>query len=143
MFSIDEHKLEVIEVDGIYVKPYTVEKLPINVAQRYSVIVKADREIKNYWIRATIQEACVANNTFTINSNSAINYKVVGILKYKGASRNDPTTKESVEQPESCKDLPTKFFIPLDAKPITEPYKSFIMNVTFTRNPKNITLGYI
>src|SRR5688572_13018766 len=103
MFSIDEHKLEIIEVDGIYVKPYTVEKLPINVAQRYSVIVKADREIKNYWIRATIQETCVANNTFTINTNSAINYKVVGILKYKGANNHhDPTTKESDQQPEPC-----------------------------------------
>jgi FtsP/CotA-like multicopper oxidase with cupredoxin domain len=143
MFSIDDHKLEIIEVDGTYVKPFIVEKLPINIAQRYSVIVKADREIKNYWIRATIQEACVANNTFTINSNSAIDYKVLGILKYKGAGNNSPTTKESSERPESCKDLPTKSLIPLDVKPISEPYKTFVMNVTFTRDPRNITLGFI
>lgn len=142
MFSIDEHNLEIIEVDGIYVKPFIVEKLPVNVAQRYSVIVKADCEIKNYWIRATIQEACVENNTFTVNSNSAIDYKVLGILKYKGANNDDPTTKESDENPESCKDLPIKSLIPLDAKAMSEPYKTFIMNVTFARNPENITLGY-
>src|SRR6185369_9605077 len=106
MFSIDGHQLKIIEVDGEYVKPYTVDKLPINIAQRYSVIVEANREIKNYWIRATIQNTCFLNNSHTYNFDSAINYKAVGILKYLGADDNYPTTEESDEQPESCKDLP-------------------------------------
>jgi len=38
-FSIDEHTLTVIEVDGVDVQPYNVTMLSLNVAQRYSVIV--------------------------------------------------------------------------------------------------------
>lgn len=143
IFSIDGHKLTIIEVDGEYVEPYTVEKLPINIAQRYSVIVEANGEIKNYWIRTTIQNTCLFNNSFTYNADSAINWNVVGMLKYLGADDNYPTTKESDEQPEPCKDLPTKFFVPLNAITLPEPYKTFSMNVTFGPNSDNVTVGMI
>ena len=36
LFSIDDHLLTVIEVDGVEVHPYTVKSFTINVAQRYS-----------------------------------------------------------------------------------------------------------
>src|ERR1051325_6356481 len=67
VFSIDEHKLEVIEAEGQYVKPTMIEKLPVNIGQRYSVIISADRPVGNYWIRATLDNRCVHSNNNTIN----------------------------------------------------------------------------
>ncbi|KAJ3086747.1 hypothetical protein HK102_012568 [Quaeritorhiza haematococci] len=52
LFSIDNHKLKVIEVDGTVVTPYIVDALTINVGQRYSVIVEANQPAQNYWLRA-------------------------------------------------------------------------------------------
>ncbi|CAG8466167.1 7875_t:CDS:2 [Funneliformis mosseae] len=140
-FSIDEHKLKIIETDGEYVEPYTVEKIPINIGQRYSVIVEANQAIDNYWIRATMNKECAHSNNFTININSAINYEVVGILKYEGAKNDEPTTKESNEQHDRCKDLSTKFLIPLNAKPAPEPvHKIITLNTTAITNEKNVTV---
>jgi len=143
-FSIDNHKLKIIEVEGDYVKPHTVEKLPINIAQRYSVIVEANQPIKNYWMRATINR-CFANNSETINANSAINFNAVGILKYEGADDNEPTTNESNEsQPDPCADVPTKFLIPLNEKRVPGPvYKTFKMNISLGANEDEVPAGFI
>ncbi|RIA81565.1 Multicopper oxidase, partial [Glomus cerebriforme] len=51
IFSIDQHKLKVIETEGVYVKQTIIEKLPIDVGQCYSVIVEANQPVGNYWIR--------------------------------------------------------------------------------------------
>lgn len=47
-FSIDNHNMTIIEVDGVETKPHTVDSLTIFAAQRYSVIVKANQPIGNY-----------------------------------------------------------------------------------------------
>ena len=36
LFSIDDHLLTIVEVDGVEVQPYTVKSFTINIAQRYS-----------------------------------------------------------------------------------------------------------
>ncbi|CAI2169372.1 10226_t:CDS:2 [Funneliformis geosporum] len=131
-------------LDGEYFEPYTVEKIPINIGQRYSVIVEANQSIKNYWIRATMNEECTRRDNLTINFNSAINNKVVGMLQYEGAKNDEPTTKESNEQHEKCKDLSIKNIIPLNAKPAPEPvYKIFTLNTTIGTNDKNVTILFI
>ncbi|KAF0550241.1 multicopper oxidase [Gigaspora margarita] len=50
-FSIDEHAMDVIEVEGMMTKRHTIHRLIINVAQRYSVIVTADKLVSNFWMK--------------------------------------------------------------------------------------------
>ncbi|TFK21942.1 laccase 4 [Coprinopsis marcescibilis] len=51
-FSIDGHRLKVIEADGHLTEPLYVDRLQIFAGQRYSFILKANQPIGNYWIRA-------------------------------------------------------------------------------------------
>jgi iron transport multicopper oxidase len=52
-FSIDNHQMKVIEVDGVdVVTSGYINMIKINVAQRYSVIVTADQSNGNFWMRA-------------------------------------------------------------------------------------------
>ncbi|RIB19536.1 Multicopper oxidase [Gigaspora rosea] len=92
--SIDNHPLTIVEVDGDYVKPVTLNTIPINIAQRYSVILDANQPIDNYKIRAHIS-ICTPNSNITINYNASLtlNYDVTGILKYEGAEDKLPTSK--------------------------------------------------
>jgi iron transport multicopper oxidase len=39
--QFDQHKMTIVEVDGVYVQPYQTEQLFMSVAQRYSVLVTA------------------------------------------------------------------------------------------------------
>lgn len=45
-FAIEDHQLTVVEIDGVYVEPYTVDLLYITVAQRYTVLVKTKKLTK-------------------------------------------------------------------------------------------------
>ena len=57
-------------------------------------MVDCDKEVKIFWIRATIVKECIHNNEATINHDSAINYEIVGILRYSGAPEVEPTTQD-------------------------------------------------
>src|SRR4051812_10328765 len=59
IFSIDKHEMEVIEADGEYTKRNKIHRLPINVAQRYSVIVTANQPVDNYIMRSEFQKKCM------------------------------------------------------------------------------------
>ncbi|KAI3615298.1 laccase [Moniliophthora roreri] len=83
-FSIDGHNMTIIEADGNNVKPYTVSKLNILAAQRYSFVLNADQPVGNYWIRA-LPNSGPSVAGFNNGVNSAI-------LRYKGAKEVDPTT---------------------------------------------------
>jgi len=82
-FTIDGHKMTIIEVDGTEVKPVDVDSLAVFAGQRYSVVVNADQPVDNYWIRAL---SSFHNQTFDRGQNSAI-------LRYRGAPDEDPTTE--------------------------------------------------
>ena len=83
-FTMDGHKMTIIEADGIEVLPVVVDSLPIFAGQRYSVVVTADQPVDNYWIRAFPD---TGPQTFDGGLNSAI-------LRYAGAPTNDPTTNQ-------------------------------------------------
>ncbi|KAJ4471523.1 laccase [Lentinula aciculospora] len=85
-FSIDNHNLTIIEVDGINTEPHTVNFIGIHPAQRYSVVLHADQVISNYRIRALANTGVGAHN-FTNGVNSAI-------LRYVGAPEEDPTISQ-------------------------------------------------
>lgn len=81
-FTIDGHKMTIIEVDGNEVFPVEVDSLQILAGQRYSVVVEADKPVGNYWIRALTD---LPNATFDGGQNMAI-------LRYGGATDEDPTS---------------------------------------------------
>ncbi|EIM87621.1 laccase [Stereum hirsutum FP-91666 SS1] len=82
VFSIDQHRMTVIEADGSNVDPLTVDSITVYAGQRYSVIVNANQKVDNYWMRALPD---LNDPSFTNGKNSAI-------MRYKGARSVDPTT---------------------------------------------------
>jgi L-ascorbate oxidase len=50
-FRVANHSMKVIEADGILVNPVKTDHLELNSAQRYSVLIKMDQPIDNYWIQ--------------------------------------------------------------------------------------------
>ncbi|KAJ7593844.1 Cupredoxin [Mycena floridula] len=82
VFSINSHKLTVIEADGISVQPLEVDTIQIFAAQRYSFILNANQKIDNYWIRANPNFANATGFANGINS---------AILRYSGAKVAEPS----------------------------------------------------
>jgi iron transport multicopper oxidase len=57
-FWIEEHLLTVIEVDGVYVEPYTTDGISLAVGQRVSVLVEMNADpSRNYPIVAAMGDA--------------------------------------------------------------------------------------
>ncbi|KAI8954441.1 multicopper oxidase [Xylaria longipes] len=53
--KIDGHNLTVVEVDGVYTEPYTVDLLYLTVAQRYAVLLTThDSSSQNFLIQAAL-----------------------------------------------------------------------------------------
>ncbi|CAG8510854.1 7430_t:CDS:2, partial [Dentiscutata heterogama] len=86
-FSIDNHILDVIEIEGGYIEKYTLTTVPVNTGQRYSVIVKADQEISNHWMRSAFDYT-----VYLIKPQTAKLYNNA-IVHYEGAEEKEPTTQ--------------------------------------------------
>ncbi|CAE6432215.1 unnamed protein product [Rhizoctonia solani] len=61
LFGVQGHKLKVIAVDAVPIKPYEVDSLEILVGQRYDCILEANQKPDTYWINAPLTN--VANKT--------------------------------------------------------------------------------
>lgn len=55
VFSVDNHTLEVIEADGTLVEPFNVTSVRIEVAQRYSVILRTG-DAGAFWVRHQVAQ---------------------------------------------------------------------------------------
>ncbi|PFH47099.1 multicopper oxidase [Amanita thiersii Skay4041] len=84
--SIDKHRMTIIEADGVATQPLTVDVLEMLAGQRYSVVVKADQPVANYWLNAPFVGGVASRNP---NQNATLSR---AILRYKGAPIADPTT---------------------------------------------------
>ncbi|RIB11714.1 Multicopper oxidase [Gigaspora rosea] len=149
-FSIDGHKLTVIEVDGVAVKSIELSVLPIHIGQRFSVIVDASKDVGSYWIRADIPEDCIFNSPETINANSDLdnNNNITGILRYDGAPNDLPNSKKFNDAWSNnlfpCQDLDISLIKPYE--PVSPPQKvtdQFNISVTLGPDKKNTTKAYI
>ncbi|KAF9183243.1 hypothetical protein BGZ51_004165 [Haplosporangium sp. Z 767] len=154
MFSIDEHQLQVIEADGTDLNPIMVDSLPINAGQRYSVIVTANQELKNYWMRAEMGTACLPKTATNLNP------VILGEVRYQGAGKDEPTSTgrfnpgpvaKGEEPPvnpaftDACKDLDLYMLHPLKPEPILEPLThSVLVKISFKRDAHDkIVRGYM
>jgi FtsP/CotA-like multicopper oxidase with cupredoxin domain len=144
IFSIDNHPLKIIEADGIYSRPLVVNKLPVAIGQRYSVIIDANKKVDNYWMRATIDNRCIPTINNTINADSAINYNVTGILRYEGADFNYPRSTEFSDNVDTCLGLGSNRLKMLYPEQLPGPVTNKILfNITFGQDDRNIARSFI
>ncbi|KAI0246644.1 laccase 2 precursor [Lactifluus subvellereus] len=108
IFSIDNHTMSVIEVDGNNVQPLLVDSLHIFAGQRYSAVLNANQPVNNYWIRALPD---VAGQDYTNLTNLAI-------LRYTGASDGDPPIHPTKNIPTSVLPLRETDLRPLVSQPV-------------------------
>ncbi|CAG8617786.1 8186_t:CDS:10, partial [Paraglomus occultum] len=136
-FSIDKHEMEIIEADGAYTKRKKIHHLPINVAQRYSVIVTANQPVDNYIMRAKFQKTCMPA--------AAANLPIVkAIVHYEGAP-DDSKPKDS-PWPNSlteCIDLHHKTLQPLKEEEIPESTKKLKLVIAFHNDTKGVVKAFL
>jgi len=81
-FAVDGHKMTVIAMDFVPIVPYETKTLLIAIGQRYDVIIEADQEPADYWMRAHPMLTC-----FAINLDA---FDIRGIVRYDAASTAEP-----------------------------------------------------
>ncbi|KAF2972509.1 laccase [Xylaria multiplex] len=109
-FGIDNHTLTVIQADLVPITPFETTSINVGIGQRYDVIVKADQEPGNYWMRSIPQITCSSNEMAT---------NIKGIVTYDDLAVEEPTT-EPFEYVDDCNDPALESLIPfvaLDASP--------------------------
>ncbi|KAF8967014.1 hypothetical protein BGZ46_000241 [Entomortierella lignicola] len=140
-FSIDNHTLTVIEADGIDMQPVDVQRIPIHVAQRYSVLVHANQTVGNYWVRADMNTNC-----FKIE-NPALNPNVPAIIHYEGApSLREVNSKdwETSAWTPYCLDLTSDMLKPVLVMDAPAADLSITMDISFqTITQSRVALGYV
>ncbi|ETV97999.1 hypothetical protein, variant [Aphanomyces invadans] len=52
-FRIPQHKLKLVELEGTYVVPTTLDYIEVLPGQRMSLLVTADQPVDNYWMQMT------------------------------------------------------------------------------------------
>lgn len=106
MFSVDSHVLSVVEADGTSLVPVDVHRVPIHVAQRYSVILTTNQTAGSYNVRAEMQTTCYKLG------NPNLNTMVLATMTY-GASPTTPNTQDwSDAIPSLCLDLDSTMIVP-------------------------------
>ncbi|CAG8628774.1 10755_t:CDS:2 [Acaulospora morrowiae] len=137
--SIDQHPLTIIEVEGTPIKPVTVYSIPINIAQRYSVIVVANQSVGNYWIRANLSHCSLPTDNFTINNETPVfaNDQITGILRYDGAPLTNPTSQPYPTNTSNCHDPDNSIL-----KPLNPPSPAVPQGTNITRINLEIAVRY-
>ncbi|KAI9228012.1 MAG: Cupredoxin [Piptocephalis tieghemiana] len=137
-FSIDGHRLTLIETDMTPVQPHTVDRLSIHVAQRYSVVVEADAAVDNYWMRAELSDTCMFVH------NPLLDRMGLAEIRYDGSPEGEPTSKSVHEVKEKeCVDLDYRSLIPIEAQEAEHPSKRYVLNFYFNPDEKGVRRGYV
>lgn len=107
-FTIDGHNLTVIAADLVPITPYSTDTLNIGIGQRYDVIVEANQDPGNYWLRAIPQSSCSSSNENSMN--------ITGIFNYDSVDVATPTTT-GFSYTDSCNDETANLvpYVALDA----------------------------
>ncbi|KAL0952746.1 hypothetical protein HGRIS_006976 [Hohenbuehelia grisea] len=90
-FSVDQHELTAIEIDGQNIRPYTAKIIPLYTGQRASVILTANRPIDNYWMRSRSVSRGQLPTSIVLPAKADDLHSA--ILRYKGAPIREPKTK--------------------------------------------------
>lgn len=91
-FSIDNHSIEIVEIDGHEIAPLTARGVNVNLGQRYSIIVHANQTAGNYAMRASLSKTCFLNLSPAGSPGlESGGYQAVGVLSYDDTSETAPT----------------------------------------------------
>ncbi|KAK8106244.1 hypothetical protein PG999_009603 [Apiospora kogelbergensis] len=90
--SIDNHTLTVVELDGVEIEPLAGQRgVYLNIGQRASVVVDADRPPGNYLIRASLPQSCfLPYAPYASAGLASIGYVGKGVLSYEGVEPDVP-----------------------------------------------------
>lgn len=109
-FSIDGHSLTVIGNDLVPIVPYNTDAISVSIGQRYDVIVEANANSGDYWLRAQWVSACSTNG----NPDD-----ITGIVRYDASSTATPTSNSTVTTAQTCEDEPLESLVPHLALDVT------------------------
>ncbi|RFU25470.1 hypothetical protein B7463_g10872, partial [Scytalidium lignicola] len=143
--QIDEHYFAITEVDGTDVLPSYFNRLKINTAQRYSLVVTTNvTTAESFWLRARMVDDCFSN----IYPNPNLIPDINAIIQYREeaetAVTTPPTSKDwdmSIEQ--ICRDLNTTDLVPIPAVPAPPHADEFhFVAVNFKIGSWRLSRGY-
>ncbi|CAG8504009.1 16549_t:CDS:2 [Dentiscutata erythropus] len=99
-FSIDNHTLQIIEVEGQYVeyvnKSESVHHLPIHLAQRYSVIATRDKTAQNitkFWMRIQTRTDCLRGYTPCCQKQRVVS-NILATVRYDSSGGKPDTIQD-------------------------------------------------
>ncbi|TIA27374.1 hypothetical protein D6C83_07803, partial [Aureobasidium pullulans] len=133
-FYIDGHKFTVIAADFVPIEPYETTVLTINIGQRYEIIVEADQEVGDYFLRFDNQNACAS----TINSDD-----IRGIIHYAGGPGGTPnSTAYTYPRKDNgvggilgtCEDEPLDKLVPIVKKTVSSPHQTIQHDVAVSNS---------
>ncbi|CAJ2512884.1 Uu.00g010030.m01.CDS01 [Anthostomella pinea] len=135
-FSVDNHTLEIVELDGVEIEPIDARGVYLNLGQRASVILTADQPPGNYHIRATLPQSCfLPYAPYSSAGLASAQYAAQGILSYDDINNTNPIigVAGNVSNPygvdnnavrgdvwEGCDDMPFEMSRPMRAIPAFE-----------------------
>lgn len=126
---IDNHKMKVIAADLVPIEPYVTDVLSIGIGQRYDIIVEADQDSGDFWLRAYPDMACSAENEMVDN--------IRGIVRYDASSRRDPTTA-AYSYTEDCLDEPMSKLVPYVPLDVDHPATKKDFDLGYTVNTEGM-----
>lgn len=136
MVSIDEHQLQVISKDGVYIDLVTVDFLVIQPGERYDVLVEGKpredlHKKSDYVIRAQTLEVC---NDTTVNGGLSDKHVVEAILHYDigpmpKSTEYEGIVSESVPVFETCSTSKPCVVLNCPFKQFPSSYNLSCMNV--------------
>jgi FtsP/CotA-like multicopper oxidase with cupredoxin domain len=148
-FSIDNHKMVVIEADGVNTEALGVDVLRIANAQRYSVLVNmTNKEHEGVWMRASMNKACYdgENKNLDTDLKAVIAYPKMmqKLLSNKGRLIEKPSSRKYAElnKPTVCSDLNSSMLVPQIRDKPPERTKFIRLDADFVVGPDNTSLGY-
>lgn len=140
-FSIDGHTLTVVATDLVPIVPYTTDSVLVAIGQRVDVIVEANAEAGDYWLRGGWVSAC--STIYNVDD-------ITGIVRYDASSTADPVSVSTVAPSSSCGDEPATSIVPhlaLDVGTITSEADealsfAFGSSFTWTINSSSLVLDW-
>ncbi|CAI6335698.1 unnamed protein product [Periconia digitata] len=140
--QLDEHEVQLTEVDGVDVHPQSIHRLNINPAQRYSIIVTPPTDNKGlYWMRARMVTHCFAYE------EPELQEEVRAIIRYNAQTplTSPPQSKDFPETIElECKDLNTTTLTPvLPIRAPSNPSDTIYLRSSFQTHDWRLSRGYL
>lgn len=137
--QLDEHQLQVTEVDGTDVQPMSYHRLNISPAQRYSVIIDSNvSSASSFWMRARMITNCFTDAPKTMQPD------VLAIVSYDDDTHDVPQSVDWSEQlAQDCKDMNTTELVPVNKIAVSpDPDAVFYLRSNFEIGAYRLSRGF-